>query len=152
VIHTTLAQLDRYAAIHPAFAQAFAALKKKVQEPFAAGRTEVDGEALFINAFSYETREASVSQMEAHRQYVDMMFVMSGKEKIAYCPLEKLTEIITPYSEDGDALLAKLPSAYDCITMEVGDVAIFFPEDAHCPGLKFSEKQQVEKMVVKVRL
>ena len=152
MIKTTLGQLERYAPLHPAFSRAFEALRQQASEPFEAGVTPVDGERIYINAFSYDTKPPSESQMEAHRKYVDVMYLYDGAEHIGCCSLDCLTEITAPYAADGDALLARLPQGYTVLDMRAGDVAVFFPEDAHCPGLTADTVQHVKKMVVKVLL
>ena len=151
MIQTTMAQVGRYAAMHPAFAEAFRALREQGEAPWKAGVTEVDGKALYINALAYETREAE-PLYEAHRQYVDVMYLLEGEETVAYCPLESLDEITTPYDADGDALLGRSSAAPSRVAFKPGDVAIFFPEDAHCPGLRREAPAQVKKLIAKVRL
>lgn len=152
MIKTTLAHLQRYISLHPAFPEAFAALKKLAAEPFCAGVTQVDGQKVFINAFSYETKPREQGQMEAHRRYIDVMYVYSGREEIGFCPTESLTQLIAPYAQEADALLARLPEQSAMLAMQAGDIAIFFPEDAHAPGLVSGETGRVEKLVAKVLL
>lgn len=151
MIQTTIGQLARYEAVHPRFKTVFAAVRRLAEAEFKAGVTELDGRDIFVNAVTYETHPREGSVFEAHRAYIDVMYLKSGCEAIEWCPTEKLAEITAPYDAGGDALLAALqPGSRLC--MQPGDIAVFFPEDAHCPGLRWDGAQNVEKYIVKVRV
>ena len=151
MIQTTIGQLDQYVAAHPRFETAFAAIRRLAEADFQAGVTEIDGRDVYVNAIAYETRPREGSQFEAHRAYIDVMYLKSGREAIEWCPTERLTEITAPYDAAGDALLAALQPGTR-LYMQPGDIAVFFPADAHCPGLQWEDKQNVEKYIVKVRV
>lgn len=151
MIQTTIGRLARYAAVHPRFETAFAAIRRLAEADFQTGVTELDGRDVFVNAIAYETRPREGSLFEAHRAYIDVMYLKSGREAIEWCPTEKLSDITTPYDAGDDALLASLQPG-SRLYMQPGDIAVFFPEDAHCPGLDWDAKQNVEKYIVKVRV
>lgn len=152
MIHTTMAQLDRYASLHCDFPAAFAALRKLAGAPFAPGVTKLDGERLWVNAIAYETRPEAQVKLEAHRRYIDVMFLAEGIEDIAYAPLSCVTDIQSPYSSGDDAMLGARCVPCGRLAMQPGDVAIFFPEDAHGPGMAAGTMQPVKKLIIKVLL
>ncbi len=152
MIQTTIQNADAYASVHPRFAKALEALRTLAREPFEKGRHEVNGTELFINALEYDTKPESQSVMEAHRRYVDIMYLLEGEETIGTCNVDTLREITHPYDETGDALLAALEAPFTRLHMRAGDVAILLPEDAHAPGMDAAGTSHVKKLIAKVLL
>lgn len=152
MILTTTQDLKRYEAMHPLFAKTFAALEQLAALPFTAGRHEVDGDAVYINAAEYDTKQAESSCMEHHRRYIDVMWMVSGEETIGVCPVSALTEFTKPYTAEIDAALAKLPAVYTEVKIGAGDVVILFPEDGHAPAMELSGTAHVQKFIAKVEV
>ena len=100
----------------------------------------------------YVTKSENENGYEAHRQYIDIQYLVSGQEKICCLPLEYLKET-TPYSEQSDAALYQ---QRDIQPQEMlignGYFAIFFPQDGHMPQLTATAPQPVRKIVVKVKI
>jgi biofilm protein TabA len=139
----------RYAALNPRFTQAFEFLGQ-LSPDVATGRHEIDGDAVYALVQQYQTRSATGMQLEAHRRYVDIQYLVRGREAIHWAPLAGLTQIAMPYDATKDAGLF-LPSA-DVIPVQVqaGQFAILFPDDAHAPCCTWGEPADVLKVVVKV--
>lgn len=152
MVVTNLEYLEQYCTLHPRFETAFRALRQLAEEPFHPGRFEIDGSAIYVNAFSYDTHPREGSKFEAHREYADVMYIRSGCEEIDCCLLSRLQRIVEPYNREDDALLAAMQAERSTIIVKAGDVVIFFPEDGHSPGIQHEHTCKVEKMVVKVRL
>ncbi len=151
MIYTNKQNIDSYAGVNPLFAEAFAALRALAAEPFSAGKHEVRGDEIFIFANEYATKPAEETLYEAHRKYVDVMLMLEGEEKIAFCDIDAAGEITDPYDEKkGDYILAKEGCAPSEVIMHAGDVAIFFPADLHCPGRVIGSPVTVRKLVAKV--
>ncbi len=96
----------------------------------------------------FTTRERSHCFFESHIRYLDFQLVLSGQEQMELVSTEKLEEQRRDETKDvifyGDT-----PSASKLV-LEQGDLAIFFPEDAHM-GLPYHlTPQTVRKTVVKV--
>lgn len=151
MIQTTKEHLERFSALNPYFSAAFAAMAE-IEKDFSAGRHPVDGDNVYVNAAEYDTHPLEGAQMEAHRKYIDVMWMVSGEEIIGYCPVDELTDITMPYDDAGDAFLAKI-GRMTKVEMKPGDVCILFPEDGHAPGTHPAEgTAHVQKMIAKVRV
>ena len=100
----------------------------------------------------YTTKEVNENGYEAHRQNIDIQYLLKGKEEIACLPVKELSET-KPYNEDTDAAFYKAVSDYTPSTLDLrpGYFAIFFPQDGHMPQLCVNEPEMVKKVVVKVR-
>ena len=101
----------------------------------------------------YETKRQNENGYEAHRANIDIQYLISGSEKIACLPVEKLVET-KPYSEETDA--AFYSSDIDILPQEmlIGSdyFAIFYPQDGHMPQLCITTPTPVKKVVVKVQV
>ncbi|MEG1751057.1 MAG: YhcH/YjgK/YiaL family protein [Raoultibacter sp.] len=132
------------------FRKAYAFLREADVANLPLGRVGIEGDDVFANVQEYETVPATEKELEAHRQYFDVQFVVSGEESFYYAPLEGLEEA-APFDEASDFGLYKTPAACSEIRMEAGDVVVVAPEDAHKPGCVGNAPCQVRKVVVKVR-
>lgn len=151
MIFTNRKNAKRYENAAPLFKEAFEALFKLADGEFVPGRHEVRGDEIFIFANEYRTKPADQTLYEAHRKYVDVMLMLEGEEYIAHTDIEGAGEITDPYDEKkGDYILAKEGVEPSISIMRPGDIAIFFPEDLHCPGRITVEVSNVRKLVAKV--
>jgi len=101
----------------------------------------------------YTTKEMNENGYEAHRQNIDIQYLLKGKEKIACLPLEELS-VTKPYNEETDAAFYNAVSDHSPSTFDLrpGYFAIFFPQDGHMPCLSVNEPEKVKKVVIKVQL
>ncbi len=99
----------------------------------------------------YTTKEVNENGYEAHRDYIDIQYLISGREKICCLPLEYLREI-KAYNKDIDAAFYE---ETDVMAQEMiignGYFAIFFPLDGHMPCLSLRNSGVVKKIVIKTR-
>jgi YhcH/YjgK/YiaL family protein len=116
----------------------------------APGKYELEGSDLFATVSEYPTKNEEEVQFEAHRQYADIQYIVSGQEKIGVVPFDE-KQITVPYDSSKDiAFLSFAESNYRTATPE--RFFVFFPDDAHRPGVKVNENSQVRKVVVKVKI
>ncbi len=149
MILDTLANAARYESLNSRFAKAFAWLRgfDGTQE---LGRHDIDGDECFALVQTYETKPLEKAKFEAHRKYIDVQFIHSGRETILWAPLAAMTEETMAYSEEKEAALWKLVPDVTPLHMSAGHFAILFPEDAHAPCIEWEKPEQVFKVVVKV--
>lgn len=148
-----LASTLRHAADHDyrsaRFQAAYAFLAQADLAALPLGRVDIDGDAVFANVQEYDTVPAAEKDMEAHRRYFDVQFVVAGEEVMEYAPLEGLAEA-QPFDEDADFGLYVAPERPSSVVLRAGDVAVLAPEDAHKPGCALDAPGRVRKIVVKV--
>lgn len=152
MVLTTIERLGDYSSLNPYFEKAFAALKEMAAGEFVKGKHPVDGDNIFINALEYDTKAPENGIMEAHRAYIDVMWMVSGTETIGICPVEEITEITKEYNPAGDAVLGKIPAGCTYLQMKAGSVCILLPEDGHAPCLDAKGTDHVQKLIAKVRV
>lgn len=118
----------------------------------------VVGERYFINEDLFFFR-ASVTakdhpeyRLEAHEQWIDIQYTLTGTEKFIV-GLRSELQLVIPYNSDKDIMWfePKVDSnIYEHINHQ-GEYVIFFPEECHEPeNLAFDDT--IEKIVFKVRV
>ena len=131
------------------FNKAFEYLKNTDLANAEPGRYEIDGTNVFAVVYEGPTKTIENCSAEAHENYADIQFVVKGREKMGYAPLDtlKLTEAYIPEKD-----LAKYEGAVDWFVVNEGMFAVFFPQDGHEPGLAVENGDVVRKVVVKIRV
>ena len=114
----------------------------------------IDGDKLFLNFFEYDTQNKEAALFEAHRKYVDVMYMVEGSETICVKNVSALSKITKEYDAKIDALLANIDEDYTEVKLLPGHFVIFFPGDAHAPACNpITDKSvKVKKIVGKVML
>jgi len=136
-----------YESLHPRFKSVFSFLRQHNLDALPAGRTDLEGDALFALAQEYETKPISEGKLEAHKAYIDIQFIVSGEEFIGYAPLKNqpVAKAFDPAKDigfyDGEAWFT---------LYRKGMFAILFPHDAHLPGRHTDKPTQVKKIVFKI--
>lgn len=117
---------------------------------FPVGMTKVDGDDLFVNRISGETKLFEDSLSEIHKKYIDVHVVLKGNEKY-----RAALEVVNPdevanFDLDKDAGLQRLIEDEQEFILKENQCAIFFPGEWHRPMLAINEIEVIEKIVIKV--
>ncbi len=148
MILDTLDNADRYAALHPAFKRVFAFLRSPSLKAVEPGRMELDGRRLYAIATQLPGKRPDEARLEAHRQYIDVHYLITGKESLGWKGLADCREEESPYDSERDYLsFSDDPAMW--FTIHPGTFAVFFPGDAHAPMVS---NGMVQKVVMKVSL
>lgn len=100
----------------------------------------------------YTTKSTNEYGYEAHRQFIDIQYLIIGKEEIRSLPLEYLKET-KGYNEIDDVAFYKDKDIKpQNLLLGNGYFAIFFPQDGHMPQLCVDKPELVKKVVIKVRV
>ena len=140
----------QYFALHPKYREAFSFLQNAMKQFPAPGKYELDGEKLFASVQAYRTLTED-GKMEAHRAYIDIQFLVFGKE-IMYTKDITKAVLEDAYREDCDAAFYQVDDTANQLVLTPGDFVILLPEDAHRPGVAFGGvPEEVQKIVMKVK-
>ena len=115
------------------------------------GNVEIDGTNVYAIVQSYTSNPVSGAlKFEAHRKYIDIQYVVSGRELMGWAHLEKLMTTI-PYNETKDALYGVVPpEKVTFVHYGAGQAVVLYPTDAHSPGLADGDAEAVKKIIVKI--
>ena len=152
MIFDTIENAKTYKGLNERVDRALEEVQKYTAENFPAERAVLDGDNLFLNFASYETHPADKALAEAHRQYLDVMYMVEGEEIIYVKPTDKLQNITKEYDPAIEALLGDLDADATPIRLQAGSCVVLFPQDAHSPGCCVDAPQKIKKIIGKVRI
>lgn len=143
--------LDFYKAlgVEGRYAKAIEWLKSQDLENLAEGKYEIDGKNVYANVMSYTTIPWEQATYEAHENYSDIQYVITGTELMTYAPVETLNPS-GPYNPDKDVVKFDNANPGMKLPTHAGEYAIFFPWDGHKPKAANGEPAPVKKVVVKI--
>lgn len=151
MILDTLAQWRTYSALSPRFEKAFAFLHQ-VTDQATVGRHEIAGDDVFAFVQKHATKPVAERLYESHRKYIDVQYVLRGREVMYWAPLPLLTNVTMPFDAEKDAALYGLIPQGVAVQVTSGQFTVFFPEDGHIPSCAWGDPAEVLKVVVKVRV
>lgn len=149
MVHDHIRHAPEYFNLHPGIRAALEFLAQADLDALTPGRHDVEGDRVFALVSDYTTRTPADAFWEAHRQHIDVQFVHSGRERIAYGNLSTFT--CEPYDEAKDLVVAVGESEAG-VSVGAGEFVILYPHDVHMPGLTERQPVAVRKVVVKVRI
>ncbi len=114
------------------------------------GRYPIEGDEIYAIVMSYDTEPEDVRRFEAHRKYLDVQFILDGREIIYWAPVEELSPE-GEYSDEKDIVFLSGETRAR-LQLTPGSFALFYPEDAHKPNCAWDAPQRARKAVVKVRI
>ncbi len=131
--------------------KAFNFLKSNDLPGLEIKRYDIDGDNLYAPVSEYMTKNEEDAKYEAHQKYIDIQYVVSGKELIGVALISKKKDTIEPYDAVKDIEFLTVSQGENRLALP-DRFFIFFPEDAHRPGLKDGDNSPVRKIVVKVKI
>ncbi|HBG26094.1 MAG: hypothetical protein A2Y10_00440 [Planctomycetes bacterium GWF2_41_51] len=140
-----------YSSISPRIAKALEVLAAKEISKSPDGKNEVDGTNLYYLVQRYTTKPRNEGQMEAHKKYIDIQFVVDGCESIFVEDIS-ICRIASAYNETDEAAMYDLPQKFSEIFMTKGTFCILFPQDGHLPCRTAVSESKVHKIVFKVAI
>lgn len=138
--------IGMYASVNPLFAQAIEFLKSTDLNAHELGKVVLKEGELFVNFAAARPKTKDDAKIETHNNFIDIQIPLTGTELMGYMPRTDLAE--TEYNAEKDVTFYP-GHATDYLTVKPGMFAIFFPEDAHAPGVT---EVELKKVIVKVRV
>ena len=147
MIIDTIDNLCKYAALNPLFADVIEFLKSHDLKTMEAGKYPIKDKDLFLNltVAKGKTKEAAV--LETHVEMIDIQIPISGAETFGYTPLCDLPDF--EYNAEKDITKYGDTMAQTYVTVNPGQMAIFFPQDGHAPCIP--GEAEIKKAIFKVK-
>lgn len=147
MICDSLEHLKRYQGLNKNLDTAIDYLQTHDLAALPDGRTEVDGDNVFINMMDATLHSDHGFHPEYHKTYADLQIDITGGEGWGYAtaPGEEVGTFT------GDIGFQNSP---DAVTGSLGEgrFVLFFPGELHKPGVARPECTKVRKAVVKIRM
>jgi len=139
---------SQYYSVHPDFQKVFDYLKKLPTDT-RTGNFVLEENNLWGSISVYTETNTGKKMYEAHRDFIDIHYILSGEAKFGYDTVDRL-KTIQAYDEKADYEL--LEGEIHALHMKQGDFCIVFPQDAHIPVVEQVGKDNLVKVVVKLRV
>jgi len=137
---------DAYRNLHPEFATAIQFVRAQNWQNIKDGRHPIEAEGMFALIATNPPLSTEVAQLESHQRYIDLQYIIDGTEEIGWKSLKDGLVPTTEYDPKRDIRFYQ--NRPDCwLKLKAGTFAIFYPEDAHAPGVSTAT---VRKVVVKI--
>lgn len=138
--------LPQYLPLAEGFGKAAAFLARQDLTELPAGRHEIDGESAYAMVYRGVGRAREGARLEAHRQYVDIQYVLAGLDNIGWMPVSQCRLPDGEYIPERDVrFYLDEPAVW--LPLRPGTFAIFLPEDAHMPSISAA---LIDKIVIKI--
>jgi len=124
---------------------------KQINGNIQDSRYEIKGNDIYAMVQSYMTDAPENKKLESHRRYIDIQYIVSGKEAIGWLPAGGL-KVMTPYSDENDVIFYHSAECISPLVLTPGMFAVFYPSDAHRPGCFLGKPAPVRKIVIKVKI
>lgn len=111
------------------------------------GKYEIENSKVYYMVQQYNTKPVADCFWEAHKKYIDIQYILSGSEIIAYSNINDL-KVTKEYDTVKDRLI--LEGEGQNLVLKEGYYMILFPEDGHMPSIALNASAQVKKVVIKV--
>lgn len=112
------------------------------------GRYDITPGGSYANVQEYETKDSS--KYEAHREYIDIQVVLSGREQIFVSRLEDLSGCVREYDPSADIEFFATASDSHSVLADPAHWVVLFPSDGHMPCMTLEEPSSIRKIVVKI--
>lgn len=122
-------------------------LEESDLETLECGIYYIDDENVYASVQQYETKSKEEKRWEAHKNYIDIQYIVKGEEVMGYTNVGNLTTTIE-YSADKDVLFGTAQGGF--LEAKEGTFMMFMSQDAHMPGVTLNETTTVKKVVMKI--
>ena len=138
--------IGRYVPVIPGLEEAIAAVAAlESYEPRTVQLS--DGNKILVQQGT--TKAAEGQLLEAHRNYLDIQYIVKGGETVGWAPVDTLTPA-GEFSVEKDA--GMYTGTCDCLFIRPGYCYVVFPEDAHLPGSHVDTPVDYKKIIVKLKV
>lgn len=111
---------------------------------------KIHGDDLFVNIVEYETTSPENRFWEAHRDYLDLHFMLKGPEQIDVNFIQNMS--VKEYVPADDFLPMDGP-ANGNVVLEEGDFLLCYPADAHRTAIAYEGKSvTIKKAIFKIKI
>ncbi len=111
----------------------------------------IQGDGMYALLMDTTTAPITDKRAESHKKYVDIQFIVHGREQQGCAPDSGKYPIVDCNIEN-DLYFYEQIDNESFLTATEGCYSIFFPNDIHRPGCMVDKPETVRKVVVKVSI
>ena len=115
------------------------------------GERAINGEVVFARIIETVTSFDPDGLYEAHRDYIDIHYVLKGEETIVFQNTDRMCAA-SVYDPLQDVRFFTNDGSVRSVRLRAGDFCILYPQEGHRPCCCAGEPSPLKKVVVKVRV
>ena len=148
MIVDTIENLGKYVALNPLFADVVEFLKNHDLQSMEPGKYPIKDKDLFMNLQVAQQRTKDTAFLETHIEMIDIQIPITCAETFGYTPLCDLPAF--DYNAEKDITKYGDTQPQTFVTVNPGQMAIFFPQDGHMPCI--IDEPEIKKAIFKVKI
>ncbi|MBR2929705.1 MAG: YhcH/YjgK/YiaL family protein [Clostridia bacterium] len=138
-----------YEGVHKYFKEVLEVLSSLTPDS-PAGKIVIDEGNAWVNVSKIEeSADKTGKDFEAHRDFIDIHYLVSGSEIFGYAYLGDL-EVTVEFDPARDCLFAK--GHVNELKLSSGEFIVTYPEDAHLPAMKKLSEGTTTRAIAKIRM
>jgi len=145
MIVDTLDNAAKYVGLKSDLSEAFGFLDQPGLTDLPDGKYEICSNRIYAIVAREQGRSVEDGNLEGHRNYLDIQYIISGDESMGWSPRKGLKSIDEYDSERDLEFFEGKPESI--VRVPPGSFAIFLPSDAHFPLIG---KGSIHKVIIKV--
>jgi YhcH/YjgK/YiaL family protein len=147
MIVDTIENLGKYVALNPLFADVVEFLKNHDLQSMEPGKYPIKDKDLFMNLQVAQQRTKDTAFLETHIEMIDIQIPITCAETFGYTPLCDLPAF--DYNAEKDITKYGDTKPQTFVTVNPGQMAIFFPQDGHMPCI--IDEPEIKKAIFKIK-
>lgn len=151
MIFDNIKNCEQYYSLNKNFKKAFEFLLNTDLKNFKDDRYYIEDDVIYANVQSMKTKKIEDKKWEAHRDYIDIQFVISGREKMGFGLKKDFTKTISAYDKNKDIEFLD-GEIFNFIDVFENNFVIFYPNDVHAPMLSVDDEINIKKVIVKIKI
>ncbi|MGY6172137.1 YhcH/YjgK/YiaL family protein [Candidatus Mycoplasma pogonae] len=151
MIYDKLKNIEKYACLAKNMQTAIDFIHNTDLEALALGKTEIDGEKVFVLKLDVDSYDDSNALYEYHKRYADLHLLVDEKEQFYFDYPEHLTNVVKEYDATDEVALYKKDSDRNLIKPILGEFLFFFPGEAHLPKYT-GTLEKIRKIIFKIEI
>ncbi|MFZ4455547.1 MAG: YhcH/YjgK/YiaL family protein [Bacteroidales bacterium] len=135
-----------YESLHPSFKKAFDYIKANDFTKTAPTKICLEEDKLYVIIAETNGKLPDQAPLESHRKFIDIQIPIVGTETMGWISKSTCKKEKAPHNDEKDITFYEdKPTSF--IDVVNGNFAIFFPEDAHAPGIGDGF---IKKIIIKI--
>ena len=134
-----------YRGLHPRLDRALECLTDEFLASVGTETRTLEGDALYVTRFDYDTVPFEETFFESHKRYLDIHVMVKGSERVDIAHPEGLT-----LDENKGDFYGYHGDAEQSVILRPGNFLVVFPEDAHRLKIAVDKPEAVSKVVFKI--
>jgi biofilm protein TabA len=151
MIFSDLATWESEKSLYPqAINKGLAYIRSTDFSTMAPGKYEIESDLMFAMVQGPTTKSWDQQRPESHETYVDIQYLIEGKELIRVAVLTAEAVVSEDAFASRDVAFYEKTAAESSIHMYPGAFTVFYPSDIHRPCCSVEQDQAIKKVVLKI--